>query len=291
MASVPRNEFHEAVDQCLAVLRPQPSGLLTDIDGTISAMARTPDEATVLPLAKEALERLRGMLGLVGVVTGRSASVGESLVGVPGLVYVGNHGMEWIERGTLNHHAEAAVWSDAVRESLLEISAAATAGGFDQGLVFEDKGLSGSVHYRLASDVSATHASLLNAARSAGDRLGLRVTEGRLVLEIRPPVQISKGTALRALVRGHGLRGIVFFGDDVTDVDAFREVRSLRENDGVAGLRVGVLGPDTHSSVRDESDVTVTGVAECAELLAAVADTLNAEADAWCGIEQRFARS
>ncbi len=271
-------EIHRAVNACLAVLRQRPSGLLTDIDGTISGMARTPDEATILPLAREALERLRATVKLVGVVTGRSAAVGEALVGIPGLVYVGNHGMEWIEQGTLSHHTEAAIWSDTVRESLIEISSAATSGEFDQGLVFEDKGLSGSIHYRLAPDIAGTFASLSNAALAVGNRLGLRVTEGRLVLEIRPPVQISKGTALRDLVRRHGLKGIVFLGDDVTDVDAFRAVRTLRKDEGIAGLRIGVLGPDTHATVRDESDVTVNGVAACAELLAAVADALDAEA-------------
>ena len=277
MQTAREQSINSIVERCLDVLRQTPSALLTDIDGTISPMARTPDEATVLPKAKEALERLREQIALVGVVTGRSASVGEALVGLPGLVYVGNHGMEWSEGGHLNHHASAAVWSDAVRQSLIDITGQATAQGIDQGLVVEDKGLSGSIHYRLAPDVDRAQAVLLAVAGSVADQFGLRVTQGRMVIEIRPPVRISKGTALSDLVKERGIKGIVFLGDDVTDVDAFVAVRLARESDGVRGLRVGILSAETPQSVLDEIDVAVPNVATCADLLAAVADGLMPE--------------
>lgn len=265
----------EAIDRCLEVLGQSPAGLLTDIDGTVSAMARTPEEATIVPLAQDALRRIQQHLALVGIVTGRSARVGEALVGLPDLVYVGNHGMEWVERGELHRHAEAAAWSDHVRESLIEIAEAARRGDFEEGLIVEDKGLSGSIHYRLAPDIAATYERLAPAARIVTERRGLRMTEGHLVLEVRPPVQITKGTALIDLVTKWGLRGIVFLGDDVTDVDAFRAVRTLREEHGVAGLRVGVVAPETAQAVLDESDVTVNGVEACAMLLATMADRLG----------------
>jgi trehalose 6-phosphate phosphatase len=268
--------YDSIVDRCLEVLRHTPSALLTDIDGTISPMARTPDEATVLPKAKDALERLREQISLVGIVTGRSATVGEALVALPGLVYVGNHGMEWTEGGRLNHHIEAAAWIDAVRESLIEITEQATAQGIGQGLVVEDKGLSGSIHFRLAPDIAHAHTILLAIAGEVVNRYGLRVTEGRMVLEIRPPVSITKGTALADLVKERGIKGVVFLGDDVTDVDAFVAVRLAREKDGVQGLRIGILSAETPQSVLDESDVTVPGVSACADLLAAVADELSA---------------
>lgn len=267
--------FETLVAQCIAVLQHAPAALLTDIDGTISPMARTPDEAFVLPKAKDALDRLREQIDLVGIVTGRSATVGEALVGLPGLIYVGNHGMEWTEGGRLTHNIAAAAWTDAVRESLVEMTEQATAAGIDQGLVVEDKGLSGSIHYRLAPDVARTQFILLGIAISVAERFGLRVTEGRMVLEIRPPVKISKGTAVADLVKERGIKGIIFLGDDVTDVDAFIAVRQARENDGVKGLRVGILSAETPQSVLDESDQTISGVTTCAELLAAIADGLQ----------------
>jgi len=266
---------HNVVERCVHVLNHRPAGILTDIDGTVSPMARTPGEAVVAPVAKDALERLRNHVELVGVVTGRSALVAEALVEITNIVYVGNHGMEWIERGELHHHASAAAWSDTVRSALIEIADIAARDRFDDGLIVEDKGLSGSIHFRLAPDVERTHTLLTTTAVAVGDRTGLRITEGRMVIEIRPPVEISKGTAVRDLVRDRGLKGIVFLGDDVTDVDAFKAVRELRDSDGIAGLRIGVTSAETPQSVLDESDVTVPGVEACAMLLAAVADRLE----------------
>lgn len=270
-------ELDSVVDRCIEVLKRSPAALLTDIDGTISPMARTPDEAAVLPKAQDALDRLRRQLALVGIVTGRSATVGEALVGLPGLIYVGNHGMEWTEGGRLTPNAAATVWTDAVRESLIDISEQAVEHHIDEGLVVEDKGLSGSIHYRLARDIPHTHEVLLSIASEVSDRYGLLVTEGRMVLEIRPPVRISKGTAVADLINDRGIKGIVFLGDDVTDVDAFVAVRLARESGIVHGLRIGILSAETPQSVLDESDVTLAGVAACADLLAAVADRLHAD--------------
>jgi trehalose 6-phosphate phosphatase len=92
-----------------------------------------------------------------------------------------------------------------------------------------------------------------------------------MIFELRPQLAVNKGTAIRDLAADFGLRGIVFFGDDVTDVDAFRALRELREAGEAATLRVGVLGPETATIVRDESDLEVQGVSACAATLLALA--------------------
>lgn len=264
-----------AVERCLEALRATPSGLLTDIDGTISPMARTPAEATVSADAKQAMTRLRDRLAVVGVVTGRSAQVGESLVGVPGLLYVGNHGMEWIEYEHLHHHPSVDAWQDQVRESLVEIAEIARRDGFEDGLLVEDKRFSGSIHYRLAPDPAATHRQLVAATTEVAGRRGLRVTHGRLVIEVRPPVQISKGTALKDVVQQRELKGIVFLGDDITDVDGFRAVKELRETAGVVGVSVGVVAPETPPELVEATDVTVAGVTACVGLLTELSNRLR----------------
>ena len=79
-----------------------------------------------------------------------------------------------------------------------------------------------------------------------------------------------------------GLRGIVFFGDDLTDLDAFRALRELREEDNIAALRIAVLGSDTARVILEESDHTVASVEECAAVLLGIAARLsdqNAEPD------------
>jgi len=268
-------ERAEAVHRCVDVLSSTPSGLITDIDGTISVMAPTPGEAVVTEAARDALRGLAERLAFVGVVTGRSASVGEALVGVPGLIYVGNHGTERRQNGVSRVHPEAAANAAVLGEALNGVYERACALGVGDGLVVEDKGLSGSIHYRLSPQPEQARSVLVELANEAAAEAGLLVTEGRLVVELRPRLGVNKGTALVDLVREHHLRGIVFLGDDLTDVDAFRAVRELRDAGEVDGLRLGVLAPETQPEVLAETDVTVHGVHECVEVLQGIVERLS----------------
>ena len=47
---------------------------------------------------------------------------------------------------------------------------------------------------------------------------------GRMVLEVRPPVPLDKGTAVRRLLHGAACARSLFAGDDTTDLDAFAPV-------------------------------------------------------------------
>lgn len=264
------------LERCLAVLGHVPSAVITDIDGTISAIAPTPTEALVTDVAREALTALGDRLALVGVVTGRSAAVGEAMVAVPGLVYIGNHGMERVHKGVVWDHPGALAKAGAIGAALREIGAAAAVETWFNGVVIEDKRLSGSVHYRLVPETLPARDVLLRLANEAAARHDLLVTEGRQIVELRPRVVVNKGTAIRGLVEEFGLGGLIFLGDDLTDVDAFREVRTLREEGRVEGLRVAVLAAETQPQVFAESDVTVDGVPACVALLAAIADAFGA---------------
>ena len=100
---------------------------------------------------------------------------------------------------------------------------------------------------------------------------GLRVTEGRLVLNILPSVGVDKGTAIEEIVAEHGLRGVVFLGDDVTDVDALRSLRRLRETRGLATLGIGVWSPEGPPEIAETADLLLHGVTEVERLLLALA--------------------
>jgi trehalose 6-phosphate phosphatase len=264
----------DTLERCLSVLGHRPSAVITDIDGTISAIAPTPADALVTDVAREALTALADRLALVGVVTGRSAAVGEAMVAVPGLVYIGNHGMERVHKGVVWHHPGAVAKADAIGAALREIGAEAATEDWFDGVVIEDKRLSGSVHYRLVPDSAPARDVLLRLANEAAARHDLLVTEGRQIVELRPRIVVNKGTAIRGLVEEFGLGGLIFLGDDLTDVDAFREVRVLREEGRIEGLRVAVLAAETQPEVFAESDVTVKGVGACVALLAAIADAV-----------------
>src|SRR5829696_4086270 len=262
------------VSACMEVLRQVPSAMVTDIDGTISAIAPTPAEAMVDPGAKAALALLAERLAVIAVVSGRAPQDGAAMVGLPELIYVGNHGLERIARGTPWTHPLAAAAQSAITAALTEIENAARMADDAPWLLVENKGVTGTVHYRLAPDQIAAAALLEPLARAAADRHGLRLTLGRMIFEVRPALAVNKGTAIRELAQDLGLRGIVCFGDDVTDVDAFRALRELREAGEAATLRVGVLGPDTSPAVLAEIDLSVNGVPACAATLLALAARL-----------------
>jgi trehalose 6-phosphate phosphatase len=272
-------EVEAVVAACMDVLRQTPSAVVTDIDGTVSAIAPTPAEAMVDPGAKAALALLAERLAAVAVVSGRAPQDGAAMVGLPELIYVGNHGLERIARGTPWTHPVAAAAQPSVAAALAEIESAARSVADVPWLLIENKGVTGTVHYRLAPDQIAAAALLEPLARSAADRHGLRLTLGRMIFEVRPALAVNKGTAIRELAQDLGLRGIVFFGDDVTDVDAFRALRELREAGEAATLRVGVLGPDTSPAVLAEIDLSVVGVPACAATLIALAARLADEAE------------
>jgi trehalose 6-phosphate phosphatase len=267
-------EVEAVVAACMEVLRLTPSAVVTDIDGTISAIAPTPAEAIVDPGAQAALALLAERLAAVAVVSGRAPQDGAAMVGLPELIYVGNHGLERIVRGTPWTHPVAAAAQPAITAALAEFESAARSAADVPWLLVENKGVTGTIHYRLAPDQTAAALLLEPLARAVADRHGLRLTLGRMIFEVRPALAVNKGTAIRELAQDLGLRGIVFFGDDVTDIDAFRALRELREAGEAATLRVGVLGPDTSPAVLAEIDMSVDGVPACAATLIALAARL-----------------
>lgn len=246
------------------ILATRPCALLTDIDGTISPIAPTPDAATVSPVAREHLRSLAQRLELVGVVSGRAAADAAAMVGLDELIYIGNHGLEIWRDGVAQPTAAALAYTSAIRAVLDAARSAIRL----PGVLFEDKGVTASVHYRLTDDPDAAEEAIGAVLQRLTAQHGLRLTRGRLVWEIRPPLEINKGTAIRSLTREFELRGLIFLGDDRTDADAFAILRSLREASDCATLSVGVLGPETPAVIRELADVLVDGVPGVESLLA-----------------------
>jgi trehalose 6-phosphate phosphatase len=254
-----------------AALSHRPSAIVCDIDGTLSPIAPTPQEAALAPGAREALEALTRTVDLVAVVTGRSASDAAVMVGVPDLLVVGNHGLEWMEHGEQTIHPVALESSPRLETALADIAARAAGNDRLRGVIVENKQLSGSVHYRLTADPEYSHDLLLDWAKGLALSQNLRVTEGRMVIELRPPVDVNKGAALRRLIEDRSLMSMVFLGDDVTDLDGFRELARQRDSRNFAGLSVAVADPEARPEVVAAADVVVPGVPACVELLTELA--------------------
>lgn len=256
--------WKNAVETALRPLVSLPRlGLVTDVDGTISPIVDQPDAAQVTPRAKDLLAALAERLALVAAVSGRAAADVRARVGLPGLVYVGNHGLERWASGRVEAMPQAAAYRGALQTALDALRTLSM-----PGLFVEDKGVTLSVHYRQTARPEQA-ADLLRpvvAAIAAG--AGLKMVEGRMVFELRPPLDIDKGSALRDLVARYALDGAVYLGDDTTDADALRAARALRASGACYALGLGVVSDDAPEAVAASADLLLDGIQDVEDFLA-----------------------
>jgi trehalose 6-phosphate phosphatase len=256
------------------------AGLVTDIDGTISPIVAVPAEARVLPEARQALAGLRAVLALVGVVSGRRVLDARKMVDLDGLVYVGNHGFEMLETSdtktglAVEIVTEALPWVPRLAVVLDEVQCQITL----PGVLIENKGATASLHYRLAPNPVAARAEILELVQRAAEPAGFEIEEGRKVVNLLPPVMVSKGSALIHLARHNRLQRLVYIGDDLTDAHAFKSLAILAQSGEMQTLSVGVVGDETPLSVSQIADAWVTSEHAAAELLLAVLDLLEPSA-------------
>ena len=222
---------------------PARAALLLDVDGVLAPIVPRPQDARVPEETRGELRRLSGRYGLVACVSGRAGEDARRIVGVEELVYVGNHGLEL--------EPEAEEW----REPLARFLAAAA------WPRTENKGLSAALHFRGAADEAAARAALELIATDARSR-GLLARWGRKVLEILPPIEANKGTAVRRLLDDRGLRHALYAGDDTTDLDGFRALDHLE-----LSIRVAVASSEGPRELRDAADLVVNGPSELRKLL------------------------
>jgi trehalose 6-phosphate phosphatase len=255
------------VDETLKLLRswsdsPDSTAILTDIDGTLAPIVPTPDMSEVPAEIKESLRRLSERYLLVAGISGRKTEDAFDLVGLADVVYFGNHGFEILREGEVEVVPEALPYLEKVEE--LERLAHEKLGPL--GAFVEEKGITASVHYRNAPPEVGERS--VEFVRREGERLGLRITVGRGVVEARPPIRTDKGTAVRALVEEYEPEKAMFIGDDTTDLDAFRELEKLREEGKLKEIvRVGVASEEGPPEITAEADVVVDGVEGVGELL------------------------
>jgi trehalose 6-phosphate phosphatase len=207
-------------------LQGTPLVVLLDVDGTLAPIAPRPDEATVPESTRRILNALASTPGVhLGFITGRGAADARRLVGDTRAWIVGNHGLETVDPdGTVTIDPLCEPWQPAVRRAY-EALRRELAGV--RNAIVEDKTLTLSIHYRLVDRAEVP--ALEECVRMVGAREGLRITEGREIREVRPPVAVHKGTAVLALARRLGAdaphASRLFAGDDVTDEDAMRALR------------------------------------------------------------------
>ncbi|MFC2047892.1 trehalose-phosphatase [Chloroflexota bacterium] len=202
--------------------------LLSDYDGTLTPIVSRPEEAVLAPEVREKLHALNKKPAFsVGIISGRSLPEVKSLVGIEGIYYAGNHGLEIEGPGLKFVQPAAKAAQPKIRNLLRQLSAELAN---IEGVIIEDKGLSLSVHYRLVrKNEEEIVAHIFHQITSPWLRDSkIKVSSGKKVLEVRPPIDWHKGKAVETIMKetktilgGEG-NLVIYLGDDTTDEDAFR---------------------------------------------------------------------
>lgn len=250
---------------------PERAAVLCDIDGTLAPIVQRAEEARVPPEATRALAALASRYAVVACVSGRSATDARRLVGVGGIAYAGAHGAELLMPGDRQATIlpEFADYAEPVHRFVAGLDDDTLRG---MGIRVEDKGPIVALHWRGADDEEAAQRWLQGiAGQVAGD--GLATHWGRKVLEVRPPVPVTKARAVEELVGRREVRAAMYAGDDTTDLDAFDALDSLVAAGGLdAAVRVGVASEEGPAAIVERADLVVKGTAGVQAVLSALAE-------------------
>ncbi len=215
--------------------------LLTDYDGTLTPIVERPELANLAEDTRRLIRSLsRQRRFTIGVISGRALGDLKDRVGISGIIYAGNHGLEIEGPGISFVEPLAEEFRPILRVMHHVLSRAL---GTIKGVLVENKGLSLSVHYRLVDrsesrEVEKVVQRVIGGSQASGMT---RITSGKEVYEVRPAVEWNKGKAIKLLMKKYGKGGRtsgllpMYLGDDRTDEDGFKVI----ENYG-AGISVFV---------------------------------------------------
>ncbi len=196
-----------------------------DYDGTLTPIVDRPELALLSDRMRRILDRLSDV-ATVAIISGRDLVDLRRLVSLDQLFYAGSHGFEvggpTLSDAPAEHGTEYLPALDAAEQALRSRLA-----GID-GVLVERKHLSVAVHYRLvAEDDRAQVKEITDQVVETHSEL--RRTLGKMVYDLQPDIDWHKGKAVRALLGTLDLNHddvlAIYIGDDITDEDAFLELR------------------------------------------------------------------
>ncbi len=202
-----------------------------DIDGTLLEFAPHPQGVHVDAGLRALLEDLRTATGgALALISGRSVADIDGLFAPLTFAAAGQHGTERRSAdGAVHRTAPPLEHLSRAAADIVRLTAA------HAGLVFENKGMSIALHYRLAPALRVLAEREMRAiAAGLGDAFELQT--GKFVVEIKPSGK-NKGSAIAEFLAEPPFAGRrpVFIGDDLTDEPGFDIVNRL----GGHSVRVG----------------------------------------------------
>jgi trehalose 6-phosphate phosphatase len=224
-------------------------GFYLDFDGTLSPIGPDPDAVQPVPGVIDQLGELAGLAGKVGIISARPVHFLASRFGdAPGISLYGLYGLEAIRDGAAYTDPAAESWISTVLKVRDKARQELPADVF-----VEDKRLAVAFHYRQHPE---RRAEVEAWARSQARESGLMEQQGRMVIELKPPIPTDKGTVLRAEVKS--LRSAWYFGDDVADAKGFEALRSQQERDpGFIGVCVAVANTEVGQELAEQADFSL----------------------------------
>jgi trehalose 6-phosphate phosphatase len=195
-----------------------------DIDGTLLDIEGHPDHVRIGGAELDLVDGLhRATGGALALVSGRPLAGIDVLFDPLKLPIAGQHGAERRDGDGRRHRHQFPV--EALHRAATPVRKFVAR---NEGLIYEDKGASVALHYRLAPQLEAAARRVVeNAVKSAGGAVEMQV--GKMVFELKP-AGCDKGKAIEQFLSDAPFVGRtpVFLGDDVTDEFGFRVVNRLK---------------------------------------------------------------
>jgi len=240
--------------------RARHTSLFFDFDGVLSPVTDDPDASQPVPSVLGVLEELAGAVARVAIVSARPVSFlrsrFESLTHVD---LYGLYGLEVWHDGEVVTEPAALPWVPAMAE-LAERARVE----LPEAILVEYKRLSVALHYRTAPQLAG---AVERWGHEQAERLGLRIQGGRMVVELKPPVDQDKGMVISEGVLNAGCAW--YFGDDMSDIKAFDALRAREAVDpNFFGMCVAVANPETGAEVSSAADLTLESPEAVAGFLA-----------------------
>jgi len=205
--------------------------LLLDYDGTLTPIVKTPSKAIIHKDIRELLQKLsRSPYCKIGIISGRKLEDIKNIVGVDGITYAGNHGLE-IQGPKIKFESQVSPRLKSIIRNIATGMQKRLSG--IKGALIDDKGLTLSIHYRLVNkkDMPAFEKIVSEVTNPYMVSDKIKVNSGKKVYEIKPPVKWDKGkVVLWFLARQQFISGVknvlpIYIGDDITDEDAFKALK------------------------------------------------------------------
>ncbi|MFB9235214.1 trehalose-phosphatase [Plantactinospora siamensis] len=231
--------------------RPRECVLFFDFDGTLAPVRDDPTAVQPAPKVLAAIDALAGKVRRVAIVSARPVEfLREHFAALHQVDLYGLYGLEHCHNGGDTVTEPAAVpWVPTITKLADRARAE-----LPEGALVEYKRLSVALHYRTAPQLAEQVEAW---GRARADELGLKVQSGRMVLELKPPVDRDKGMVIGEAVRDVGCAW--YFGDDVSDIKAFTALREREAGDPrFLGVCVAVANPETGQEVSTAADLTIS---------------------------------